>query len=917
MSAEVPLYYKYWGKARKREDGGYDYHLLPYHCLDVAAVGRNLLAPETQRNKDISFQTGLAPETIQYLFTINMLLHDLGKFSVCFQSLIEDLLKELFPDRTKREYHERHDTLGFILWREEIKNFVIEKYHLLANYLDVIIKTGCGHHGLPPKESAQGGNAILRAQTFFDNDDIRASKEYVFNVVNMLGELPSLSLIDKNGKQKFKYVSWQFAGLGIIADWVGSNADIFTYPLDEVLSLSDYWCKFALPRAEVAVKEIEWKEKTVRVFTGIKDLFPFIKHPSPLQKYVSEVEFKPGPKLWIIEDVTGTGKTEAALLLAQRMMAAGDADGLYIGLPTMATANAMYARLKKAYESLYKDSERPSLVLSHGRRDLSEKFKDTIGLAKDKSQILNKSYGEEENSGYCNRWIADNRKKALLADVGVGTIDQALLGVLPARHQSLRLAGLHRKVLIVDEVHAYDPYVEHLLCVLLEAHARNGGSVILLSATIPLHIREKLVMSFQTGLDIAITEEIEQYNAFPLVTQVSADGTNVWSQSDEGMQIKQKKMRIDFIHDADAVYEKIFEVYKTGDCVCWIRNTVNDARKSFFKLVNQGIPYDKIDLFHSRFAMIDRARIENAALHNFGKESGPEERSGRILIATQVVEQSLDLDFDYMVSDLAPIDLLIQRAGRVYRHIRDKYGNVKQMNDAGDERLEPVLTIFAPTFTTNPDTQWLGGVFSGTAAVYKHHGWLWLTQKKLAKNKEWSLPQDARTLIEDVYSENAALKIPDGLQNAVNSAQGHIQAQEGMGYLNALILKNGYCRNAVRVDQWNEEEKVQTRLSDENVEIALTVYRNGRLLPYAKCSGNAWDWSTLSISQKAWNRLGYLLPEKCATAVEEIKERIPRLKCSKFVIVTEQSDSALSSGQEISEYYSPHNGWGASLIEEE
>jgi CRISPR-associated endonuclease/helicase Cas3 len=783
----------------------------------------------------------------------------------------------------------------------------------------MLIKTGFGHHGIPPKESAQHGNALLRVQNFFDQNDKDAALAYTSESLPLLEDLSALPEIEKNAKQKLKYASWQFAGLAILSDWVGSDSNVFSYPLKAPITLAEYWKEYAIPRAAEAVAAIEWKERTVRSFSGITDLFPFISTSTPLQKHVAETEMKPGPKLWIVEDLTGAGKTEAAIILAQRMMAAGDADGLYIGLPTMATANAMYERLQKAYERLYVKGEKPSLVLSHGMRHLSDKFQNSVGLS---SQPKDESYGEEDNArAYCNEWIADNRKKALLADIGVGTIDQAIMGVLPARHQSLRLAGLYRKILIVDEVHAYDSYVEYLLGVLLEAHARNGGSVILLSATIPLQIRKKLIEAFQAGLNIAATDDKIDEKAFPLVTQVSASDASVWQHIPEIGYKKPKKMGIEFLHDKEKVFEKIIKDTTEGQCICWIRNTVKDARKVFYELLKRGIAPDKIDLFHSRFAMIDRSRIENSVLHNFGKKSGPNERKGRILIATQVVEQSLDLDFDCMVSDLAPVDLLIQRAGRTHRHVRDKNGAVKQEPDAHDDRIAPIISIYTPEFTLTPDSSWLSGEFKGTAAVYKHAGRLWLTQKILKEKSEtggWSMPGDARELIESVYDELADTSIPDGLQSATIRAEGQEQAKKGMGYLNTLILKKGYCRDAVTADQWDEDEKILTRLAEENHEIALAVYRDGILLPYADFKEhNAWDWSMLSVSFSQWKKVGYSIPQEYLSAVEDLKKKLPRLKYTEIVVVTEQSTEAFFSNRLICDYYSPRYGWGASLEEEE
>ena len=212
------------------------------------------------------------------------------------------------------------------------------------------------------------------------------------------------------------------------------------------------------------------------------------------------------PQLFILEDVTGAGKTEAALVLTHRLLSAGLADGLYVALPTMATANAMYQRLGEVYRRFYENSALPSLILAHGARDLSDAFRKSVMLSENEAADLNYEDGHKEQdqelsaTAYCNAWLADNRKTALLAVVCVFTLYQALLAVLPARHQSLRLLGLGRKVLLVDEVHAYDSYMQRLLDALLEMHARQGGSVILLSATLPQTMREKLVAAFHRGI---------------------------------------------------------------------------------------------------------------------------------------------------------------------------------------------------------------------------------------------------------------------------------------------------------------------------------------------------------------------------------------------------------------------------------
>ena len=199
-------------------------------------------------------------------------------------------------------------------------------------------------------------------------------------------------------------------------------------------------------------------------------------------------------------------------------------------------------------------------------------------------------------TAYCNAWLADSRKKALLADVGVGTLDQALLAVLPARHQSLRLVGLGRKVLLIDEVHAYDSYMQKLLAALLEAHARQGGSVILLSATLPQSMRETLVMAFHSGLEQQ-PPSLSNPAAYPLATHTPAE--TVEQAIDTRTEVK-RTVKLQRLGSLDEVIAKIHQAADEGLCVCWIRNTVKAAWQSYQDLLDSGIPADRLSLFHSR-----------------------------------------------------------------------------------------------------------------------------------------------------------------------------------------------------------------------------------------------------------------------------------------------------------------------------
>ncbi len=909
-------YYKYWGKAKKKEEKEFSYHLLPYHCLDVAAVTWQLLDPEFQRCKGIAQKVAFPSKIVRYLITLIMIIHDLGKFSKTFQSLVPDLYKILFPLQKIKIYEERHDTLGFLLWRGDpnisensIKHIFDSKSNILMQVADCIVKAGFGHHGIPPLESRRGGNASLYASSFFDDNDVKAAQSFVNSCFDLLGTIPEFSENFIIPKKILKELSWQIAGLGILADWIGSNIEYFPY-LSDIVDLKDYWNNRALPQASTALDKIRWNEGKACTYSGISSIFPFIHRPTPLQSLAEITPLNTGPKLFIIEDVTGAGKTEAAIVLTARIMAAGEADGLYIGLPTMATANAMFDRMKQAYYKLYSDNSKPSIILSHGSSYLYDIF---IKLLQKEDQ----SYGNVEGtaSTYCNEWFTDNRKKALLADVGVGTIDQALIGILPVRHQSLRLLGLQRKVLVVDEVHAYDSYMSQLLETLLEAHSRGGGTAILLSATIPLKKKMDLLKAFRRGLGNQndMTEYPDE-KAFPSITQVVKDLLKI--DSIQTRKEEKREVSVKFIYNYSDVLAEIIKKAVNGECLCWIRNTVKDARKAYFDLRNMpGFKHERIELFHSRFAMIDRARIEKATIDHFGIMSGKDKRKSRILIATQVVEQSLDLDFDAMFSDLAPIDLLIQRAGRLHRHVRDKKGNIKTDYRNVDERGVPILNIFCPEFDEEADCNWLTKDFKGTSAIYRHIGILWRTQKILEEKKNWKMPEDARKLIESVYGELAPELPPGLLQNAVKT-EGEEKNMQAQGGLNALGLEKGYCWEADKLRDWGEEDEKSTRLSEENQEITLAVVRNGQLVPYADIEKNAWDWSTLSISRYHWKADGYLIPENFLKMIDELKKRNSRLKHCEIVIVHCQAGEALIRGKQISEFYDPRLGWGHKLDEE-
>lgn len=665
--------------------------------------------------------TGLAEESLLAWLSFLLAIHDLGKFSDGFQNLRPDLFQSLQEGRaTRASYDERHDTLGWLLAHEDLPlAFANDDADDLWDLLTPWVSAVTGHHGRPPNNPSQNQKALLLKRQFPASVRQDTSR-FVQEAARLLlpDGLPFSTHAYDTLRPLFIRASWLVAGLAVAADWLGSNQQWFPYWGGSSLSCESYWHDVALHRAHAALVESGLAPSTPAPFRRITELFDSVREPTPLQRLAETMELAPGPQLIVIEEVTGGGKTEAALTLAARLLANGAADGLYLALPTMATADAMHRRVERVYQRFFADGTQPSLVLAHSMAAFT--------LALECANQTDTGYGNKEHdsaSGHCTAWLADSRKKALLAHVGVGTIDQALLDILPAKHQSLRLWGLLGKVLIADEVHACDAYVADLLKTLLKFHAAVGGSAILLSATLPQSQRAGFIAAFVEGARFATSEVME--TAYPLVTQISAQGMR---EMPVASRLESRcTVRVEALADVKTVFERLRTALQAGHCACWVRNTVADALEAYALWV-QEIGAANVILYHARFALTDRLRIGAEVLERFGKESAAADRRGRLVIATQVVEQSLDVDFDYLVTDLAPIDLIIQRAGRLKRHARDMQGNPKT---GQDERGEAVLGVVMPVADTQAGAGWYKAFFPKAAYVYDHHGQLWLTARWL------------------------------------------------------------------------------------------------------------------------------------------------------------------------------------------
>ncbi len=847
--------YQYWGKADHHA-----YHLLVYHCLDVAAVGKVWLEQSSAFVKRASEAAGLSEKAFVECFLFFLALHDVGKFDVRFQNLRPDLLWNLQGKKEKAGefiYSPRHDQRGFEYFSEHIFSrihslfFPETKSTPLKEYLEILALVTLGHHGRPPSKKTVVVQIPSAVHTF---------SEYLFNYFlssSSIEEITAIITLPKKERRdtvaNLKYFSWQLAGLTTLCDWIASGDETFVF-LSKELELSKYFDDSCI-KAEKALKRAEVISAPLSRHSGLGHLFPdYAATPTPLQKFCNEAEVTSSPQMWILEDVTGAGKTEAALILASRILAEGGGSGCFVALPTMATSNAMYERMSKVYSLLYEEGAKPSLSLSHGSRHLSKTFSDSYRTSLNDLPQSGMLYNENSDEGraHCSQWLADSSKKALLSDVGVGTVDQILMAGLPLKYQSLRAFGMAQKVLIVDEIHAFDAYMHKLLVNVISAQAAFGGSVILLSATLPFSIREKFCNAFSDGLSQEVIPP-EVTEAFPLVTAVTHKGVSETSVDTRSSVAR--VVHVSFCEDVDFVYSLIIKSIDEGKCVCWIRNTISDVTDSYDELQKRSI--EKIDMFHSRFALKDRLEIENRILARFGKNSTPKERHGQVLVASQVVEQSLDLDFDLMISDLAPIDLLIQRAGRLQRHERGK-------------RDKPVFYVHIPEDTDEPDKNWFSDAFPKAAFVYKDVALLWRTKEILKKQKQLKMPEEARLLIESVYGEEGEIT-SDVFIEAEDSASSDRMSQRALADLNRLKFEKGYSCMSNDCGKWESEEAVPTRLSDKTNKIYLCTWINDSIEPLFKHEEYAWDLSSLTLRSYSLASIDY--DDEISSSIDELKKQ--------------------------------------------
>lgn len=708
MFDKQPEFTLLWGKKTPSPDEFS--HPLLFHMIDVAFVMQSLWEHSLQPGikQRLADEMGLSAKNTIACLSFWAGLHDIGKASPVFQRKSETAMRELKKLGFIFDIHAPDAPHGCITTK--LIRSMSDRFNASKDFIDAMSTALGGHHGTFPTSTEISG---ISYRTVGDEQWANAQKDLAETLEGIISQGSPLP----PGKLPSNWFFIIFAALTSVADWIGSNDTYFPYQSNMVSP--EAYAGESRTRAQNALKNLGWiNPQPTTASTNFHHLFPEINSLRPLQEAaISLPGLNQQPSMVLIEAPMGEGKTEAALYLAHHWLAEYSKEGYYVALPTQATSNQMFDRVKSVLRRQYPHTWL-NFQLIHGASRLHERFQ----------QLRVASVGDENADGIvAAEWFL-NKKRSLLAPFGVGTIDQSLLSVLQTRHFFVRLLGLCNKTVIIDEVHAYDTYMSTLLERMLRWLAALGSPVILLSATLPAERRQALFSAYNGGKELSLPEQ-----PYPRITWLANGNVSCNAFATSRPYI----LHLQRTDDAIANVVKIVrETISDGGYVAVICNTVGRAQETYNALSESGFLNEKeLQLLHSRYPYAQREELEGGALKTFGKNG---ERNGKaVLVSTQIIEQSLDIDFDLMITDLAPADLVIQRAGRLHRH---------QHHKRPSSMAQPVLWLRMPEIGSDgmPDFKEAGYVYDKYVLLRSY--------LSLRACDTIVIPQDIEYIVEETYS---------------------------------------------------------------------------------------------------------------------------------------------------------------------
>lgn len=730
----------FWGKLAGAQDGPIEWHPLPDHCADVAACCVVLLRHTLLRQR-LARLAGLADLSDQQIDRLGVLaaLHDVGKFNLGFQNKalpgsgptaghvgeVLNLLASTYPERQRLCHALQIPTL--VSWAPS------------PEAAESLLRASISHHGRPVQP--EGGPKQMHWQPRGSLNPIDGAADLMRRTQAWFpaawkpqgGQLPA--------EPAFQHA---FSGLVMLADWLGSDRRFFPFSEDGDRERFEP----SLERAHLAIQQIGIDADPARSSgasgrSTFEATFGF--RPRGAQETVLGVPAGLGPTLTILEAETGSGKTEAALARYLALFGAGQIDGLYFALPTRTAATQLHRRVVRAVERAFSEPDRrPPVVLAVPGYLAVD---DREGHRLPRFEVL---WNDDEAARYRYRgWAAEHPKRYLAGAVVVGTIDQVLLSTLAVNHSHMRATALLRQLLVVDEVHASDAYMNRLLEAVLERHWRAGGHALLMSATLGAAARSMFLAA--TGDEATLPNpETAAALPYPAVVHREPRSPGEWLTAPEAGIPKRIRVHTEpHIADEEWIADQALQAARLGARVLVVRNTVHDCiatqeaierlaqRESLTALLFAcaGIPAPH----HARFARDDRLALDRSIELFFGAGAS---RGGCVAIATQTVQQSLDIDADLLITDLCPMDVLLQRIGRLHRH--PGRPRPPGYTDPTTRMLVPRNRDLTPLLRRDGQARGLHGF----GIVYEDLRILEATWRTLEARSDLEIPQMNRALVE-------------------------------------------------------------------------------------------------------------------------------------------------------------------------
>lgn len=638
-----------WAKLRHAVDGRVaSWHSLIDHSCDVAAVMEALLDLPVIADRLARLADRPMTVTVRARLAALAFLHDIGKANRGFRSRwfagvrgaghIMPLAQMLYSDRSEASL--LLAAVGYDFWSGWIDGGA-------GPLFDAIF----AHHGRPWQSAGSPDPALwcpgLDMDPIADLAPIGEALPRLFP--EAFAAAPPLP-----AAPAFHHA---FAGLLMLADWLGSDEDFFPWADGG----SADRMAFARARAPKALASVGLAVEPVRV--AVRTAAPDFAHlfavaaPRPVQQAAPH----PDACCVVLEAETGAGKTEAALWRFLHLFRAGAVDGMYFALPTRVAATQAFARICRFADRAF-GRERPAVVLAVPGQQMAD------GARGHPLPGFDFAWDDDPNDATLRaRWAAEHPKRFLAAQIAVGTIDQALLGAIEVRHAHLRGAALLRQLLVVDEVHASDRYMERLLAGLLRGHLQAGGHALLLSATLGAGTRARLL-----DTKTAPSPDAAEAVPYPALTWREGPAERSLPIADSGADKAVALSALPLLDLPESVAARALAAAQQGAKVLVIRNTVRAAvatQRALEALEGAEAHLLRIGrvptLHHGRFAPEDRRLLDAEVTAVMGKERPP---GGLVVVGTQTLEVSLDIDADLLITDLCPVDVMLQRLGRLHRH---------------------------------------------------------------------------------------------------------------------------------------------------------------------------------------------------------------------------------------------------------